>query len=183
MSIPLFVNDKYSCNGKIFYQKVNCEHWNLSDDGCNIGCSLKNISPTSLDCHKCQERQPLSEEKQRVAPKITPITIHNYTKAEFSQVMGGKVSPEIFEHRKEICMGCDRRDNHDPANESIGWCGACGCGSASRAALSKKLQMPKTKCPLNKFGEAQGTGFNVVDAMDSAKGITKSVIDLIDPKP
>jgi hypothetical protein len=40
--------------------------------------------------------------------------------------------------------------------------------------------MPTLSCPKGKFGIEKGTGFNVTDAVDSAKGIIKSVKNLFE---
>jgi hypothetical protein len=38
--------------------------------------------------------------------------------------------------------------------------------------------MPDLVCPLNKFPQETGQGFNVSDAIDSVKGAVQSVISL-----
>lgn len=103
----------------------------------------------------------------------------SYTKAELSQMFTGKVSEEVFEKRKALCMECPRRNNPYPDKESIGWCKSCGCSSKNpRAGLSNKLWMPSLVCPLNKFGKEIGSGFKPADAVDSVKGAIDSVTSL-----
>jgi hypothetical protein len=102
----------------------------------------------------------------------------SYVKAEGSQALQGKVSEEIFERRKQICMSCEFRVNDRNGNkDSIGWCkGGCGCSIGNpRAALSQKLYMPTVSCPKGKFGVEHGEGFNIKDAKDSAKGLLTSI--------
>lgn len=100
----------------------------------------------------------------------------SYTKAEASQMFNGKVSEEIYNKRKQICLGCPKKSNHSPQTEEIGWCLSCGCNSKNpRAALSNKLWMPSLECPLKKFGKEVGTGFNASDAIDSVKGAMQSI--------
>jgi hypothetical protein len=110
-----------------------------------------------------------------------------YLAAEGSQVSQGKVPQNVFEKRKKICMQCEFRYSPEYKNkekpffkDSIGWCrGGCGCGVGTpRAALSVKLYMPTLSCPKGKFGPESGAGFNISDAVDSAKGIVKSVANL-----
>jgi hypothetical protein len=102
-----------------------------------------------------------------------------YAKTEGSQLIEGKVSEEVFEKRKALCMQCPRRLNPTPDKEQIGWCATCGCSAKNpRAALSNKLWMPNLLCPLNKFPQEIGEGFNVGDAVNSVKGAIQSVASL-----
>jgi hypothetical protein len=103
----------------------------------------------------------------------------SYSSAELSQMVGGKVSQEVYDKRKTECMGCDRRHNPSPDKEEIGWCRSCGCSAKnSRAALSAKLWMPNLECPLKKFEKEEGTGFNTSDAIDSVKGAVTAIGNL-----
>ena len=108
----------------------------------------------------------------------------SYSKAEASQIFQGKVSEEVFEKRKALCMECPARVNVKPETESIGWCkGGCGCTIGStRAALSQKLYMPNISCPLKKFGPEQGSGFNIKDAINSVTGIATAIQETITDK-
>lgn len=74
----------------------------------------------------------------------------SWLRAEASLLLEGKVSPEVRESRLSLCVICPRlvRD----AGDEVGFCGACGCGTRSRARLSAvKSWMPKAKCPLRKW--------------------------------
>lgn len=108
----------------------------------------------------------------------------SYGKAEASQMLHGKVSDDIFNKRKELCMACHARVNPKPDEESIGWCkGGCGCTIGNtRAALSQKLYMPNITCPLKKFGPEKGSGFNINSAIDSISGIATSIQQTITDK-
>lgn len=102
-----------------------------------------------------------------------------YAKTEGSQLVNGKVSEKVFEKRKALCMECPRRMNPTPESEPIGWCATCGCSAKNpRASLSNKLWMPDLVCPLNKFSQETGEGFNVSDAVNSVTGAVQSVISL-----
>lgn len=176
MSQDLFKNEKYKCKDNIFRRKINCEYWSVDTNTCKPSCSLKQISPPDTKCFVCKER------KKTVDVILQPLTIEatsKYLKAETSQIIQGKVSEEIFEKRKNICLSCDKMKNIQPESESIGWCTACGCGWKSRAALSKKLHIPTLQCPLEKFGQEIGTGFNLKSAVESISGIATSIKETI----
>tara|TARA_R110000868_G_scaffold130386_1_gene340018 strand:- start:86 stop:760 length:675 start_codon:yes stop_codon:yes gene_type:complete len=193
------------------YYKINCTQWVVENDGkCAPYCNLKSKNVSANDCSKCDVRIPLLEleqppiksnvikDMQSLIPQKnlytavpTPTNIDQsflskaaqYSKIEGSQLLTGKVSEEIFEKRKALCMVCPRRNNFKPDSESIGWCSSCGCSAKNpRAALSHKLWMPDLVCPLNKFPKEVGEGFNTADALDSVKGIIQSVGDLFKKK-
>jgi hypothetical protein len=126
-------------------------------------------------------KQKLSEEKKKTMEQDKSFLekAAQYAKTEGSQLIEGKVSEEIFEKRKSLCMECPRRMNPTPETEPIGWCATCGCSAKNpRAALSNKLWMPDLVCPLNKFPQETGQGFNVGDAVNSVKGAIQSVASL-----
>ena len=180
-----------------FYQIIDCKNWRV-----------KNLQPNcSLDldlnqCDSCQSRVPRNGDFE--SPPIFTITVgetekivkeekqieptfaekaKSYIKAETSQAITGKVSQEVFEKRKAICMSCDYRiEQHKTFKDSIGWCkGGCGCSLGNqRAALSQKLYMPTLSCPKGKFGKEKGEGFNIGDAADSIKGVITSVKNLFE---
>ena len=189
MSDNLFLKDRYKCPPNISYEKINCEYWSVNAEECKTFCSLKNINPQSVNCFVCKERKQLNVTELTI--EQTPVQENkpflknaiSYTKIEGSQLLTGKVSEEVFEKRKALCMGCPRRNNFKPDSESIGWCSSCGCSAKNpRAALSHKLWMPDLVCPLNKFPKEVGEGFNTADAIDSVKGIIQSVGDLFKKK-
>jgi hypothetical protein len=174
MKDDLFLNDRYDCNNnRIFKRKINCIHWSQESSGCSVSCSLKNINPKELDCYMCKERSKIPNAE--LPQQITIENTKKYIKAETSQMIQGKVSDEVFEKRKQICMSCDKRQNINPETESIGWCNACGCGWKTRAALSQKLYIPTISCPLKKFGPELGSGFNLKSAAESISGIVTSI--------
>lgn len=207
LTLPQFVICK--SNKTKVYNQINCIHWKLNDDNsCFPYCSLKNKNVSMRDCNVCDVRIPLNQnigpinptddlrekfEQTNIfkAPSKLPETkdksflskAAQYSKVEGSQLLTGKVSEEVFEKRKALCMGCPRRNNFKPDSESIGWCSSCGCSAKNpRAALSHKLWMPDLECPLNKFPKEVGEGFNAADALDSVKGIIQSVGDLFKKK-
>lgn len=123
----------------------------------------------------------MPEDNDQKEPTFTQKT-KNYLAAESSQAIQGKVSEKVFKKRKEICMACEFRvPSAKNATDSIGWCkGGCGCSVGNpRAGLSQKLYMPTLSCPKGKFGEEEGRGFNINDALNSGKGFFKSLASLI----
>jgi hypothetical protein len=151
----IFLPDRYNCNTKNFKKKINCEYWSIDEESCTTKCSLKNINPSTTDCGLCKERKELVS--LTISPPIrktsnsTPIIPKqpsfiqkavSYAKAETSQMFNGKVSEEIYNKRKEICLACDYKVNPLPQTEPIGWCkGGCGC-KISPAILSEILAAP-----------------------------------------
>lgn len=197
----IFLGKFYNCTVvgdppvKKTMRSINCKHWS-TDDNCITKCSLNVINnPEPHDCAKCSQRECIVENppipKPKIVATITDDSIKNgdlpepsffkkaisYAKAETSQFLGGKVSEEVFEKRKNICMECNYRINPKPESELIGWCkGGCGCSiGAPRSALSQKLYMPSLKCPQQKFDVEKGEGFNVGDAMDSLRGAAEAI--------
>lgn len=195
-------------NGE-YINNVNCQNWSVDHSSCKTNCSINHVAnPTLEDCKKCDLRKSYRGKKvieiddktrnmkiidlehtsveQPKEPKFMEKA-KNYIKAETSQVLQGKVSKEVFEKRKAICMECPYRINGVKGKQdSVGWCkGGCGCSVGNpRATLSQKLYMPHISCPKGKFGTEKGEGFNASDAKDSAKGIIQSVKSLFrkDPK-
>lgn len=73
-----------------------------------------------------------------------------YVKAELSLLTRGKVDITTYQARTEACRGCPRR--RPTADDELGRCDACGCGSRKRARLATvKLWMPDATCPLKKW--------------------------------
>jgi hypothetical protein len=193
----MFLQNTYKCKKALANKNyVDCVYWNINTTECKAICSLKIInSPTVLDCSKCPKRKSYNLPKIEQDKEITskPETqenldvsfaqkTKNYIKAESSQMFSGKVSQEVYEKRKSICMSCEFKINEAKENkDEIGWCkGGCGCMVGNpRSALSQKLYMPTLSCPKGKFGIEKGTGFNVNDAVDSAKGLLTSVSNLL----
>lgn len=185
----------------IAYSGVDCKNWRLKNRSpdCSLGLDLNQCSscPSKISRKGDFKNPPIfvltiQETEKKIEEEIKTKKIEepsfvqkakSYVKAEGSQVISGKVSEEIFEKRKSICMACEYRvSEHKTYKDSIGWCkGGCGCGVGNqRAALSQKLYMPTLSCPKKKFGPEKGEGFNVSDAVDSVKGIVTSVKNLFD---
>jgi hypothetical protein len=192
----MFLKNTYKCKRSLIKkQYVDCVHWSVDSEQCLTHCSLNVLNnPTASDCSKCPKRQSykvkeISESKEINLPKQEDKSlvekVKDYVKAEGSQAFMGKVSQEVYEKRKEICMGCEFRvAEAKDLKDEIGWCkGGCGCAVGNpRAALSQKLYMPALKCPKKKFGVEQGVGFNIKDSMDSVKGLATSIKNNIQEK-
>jgi len=187
----IFLDTYYNCTltnkAKKTSQHVNCKHWSVDTNTCKTSCVLSIFeNPEPIQCLKCDKREPIigitiKQTEEINSPSIAEKTI-NYTKAEISQMFAGKVSEEIFQKRKDICLGCKYRVNPNTELESIGWCkGGCGCVIGNpRAGLSQKLYMPSASCPKNKWGIEKGEGFKIADTLDSVKGIATSVKNLFE---
>lgn len=187
--------------------KINCVHWELKND-CTPYCNEKKTTVNNRICQTCTIRKPfptietpiINSPISDLKNKLPQLNVYkktenenlpqsndksflekakSYSQAEMSQMFSGKVSQEIYDKRKSLCMECPSRSNHTPETETIGWCKSCGCSATNkRAALSNKLWMPALECPLKKFGKEVGEGFKASDAADSVKGIVTSVKDL-----
>jgi hypothetical protein len=89
-------------------------------------------------------------------PTEAPVVINlsnaaSWAAAETSLAVQGPVSPEVADARAAACRQCERLLQQTEPKDSIGWCGACGCGTGARAALSVKVTMPAAKCPLGRW--------------------------------
>lgn len=198
MSNSSFRKKPYTCgDAKNFHKEVNCIHWSIDTDGCKKTCALNLFdNPNSADCNKCKSRESYSKEILEEDEKkyvFTPLTIKDntsieliksYVKAESSQFLHGKVSDEIYNERKNICLSCPQLSNNvNEKTDEVGWCKSCGCGIGSdRARLSVKLKMPSLNCPLGKFKHALGTGFTIESAVDSLGGAFSMVKKTITQK-
>lgn len=89
-----------------------------------------------------------NDRKQRWR-KVRPTweTARSFVGTMLSSVVLGKVSQDRFTARLEACRRCPAR------RESAGkeYCGVCGCGDTSLAALDDKLKHPLLRCPLGRF--------------------------------
>jgi hypothetical protein len=83
--------------------------------------------------------------------QVTVRNIASYVAAEASLAVQGPVAPEVFEARKQACLGCEHRAADTEPKDDIGFCRKCGCGTSARARLTVKLTMPAAKCPLDKW--------------------------------
>ena len=69
MSDDLFLKDRYKCPPNISYEKINCEYWSVNEEECKTFCSLKNVSPQSVNCFVCKERKKLNVTELTVEQK------------------------------------------------------------------------------------------------------------------
>lgn len=103
-----------------------------------------------------------------------------YLKTEAFHALNGPAPAEVVEARQAACRSCEHRvnsleDNTDPGG--IGFCTKCGCGGSRRAALSVKLTLAGTSCPVGKFTASQGTKGSVESMMQALRGVLTSVVD------
>lgn len=188
----IFRENYYKCQDNIHKQKVNCVNWFIDTELCQTKCSIQEFeNPTLGNCISCKKRQshtkevleedaktnPFTNLTVSANPEITVKNVISYAKSESSQFFHGTVDDDIYNERKKQCIDCPHKVNNvNKATDEIGWCTACGCGTGTeRTRLSAKLRMPALMCPKGKFGAAVGKGFNIKDAIDSAKGLIKVV--------
>lgn len=117
----------------------------LEDAACNTQWSPKD--------GKTVKSEPMPERPA----KANPV---DYLRAERSLAVEGPVPAEVFDARKAQCMGCPKRQQNP--RDDIGFCGGCGCGQRDRARLTVKLTMPAVRCPMGKWGEANGSNSSPV---------------------
>lgn len=106
----------------------------------------------------------------------------SYLKAEAKHAWGGPAPMEVFEQRMRLCMACPGRvDELDGIRDDggIGFCTKCGCGANQRSRLSVKLTLAGVACPLEKFPAVSGTGGTIASAVEAAKGVAASAINLM----
>lgn len=85
ISLPQYVFcDPEIKEGKGF-QKINCEHWNISNESgdCNQQCTLKNKQINIVECSRCTERKPTIQQNvsfsQSLAEQMrTKLPQHNF---------------------------------------------------------------------------------------------------------
>ena len=116
---------------------TDCAHCTRSPNGEWL-CALDLHTPGEA-CAQCTSRQHYSE----VSVSITPRKIIKYLSAEASLIVQGPLGAEAVEARLAACAGCEARKLVD----GEAYCGACGCGTRARAALSIKATMPAATCP------------------------------------
>lgn len=83
-------------------------------------------------------------------PEITLANVLSWLRAEASLRILGPVDAATAAARAEACHGCAERRQSRSKPDAIGWCGACGCGSAAKARLSRKVFMV-AKCPRGRW--------------------------------
>ena len=101
-------------------------------------------------------------------------SIREYLKAEISLLREGPVTLPVFEERKSKCLSCPVRTPH--TEDSIGLCGACGCGDRIRARLSTKLWMPKATCPMSPWEAANGCGRRTLKRLGGVVGTVRAIV-------
>lgn len=84
-------------------------------------------------------------------PEITVANAIAWLRAEVSLRIHGPVSDDVAEARIAACLNCDERRQKLSNPDGIGWCGACKCGGAEKARLSRKVQMPAATCPKGRW--------------------------------
>ena len=102
------------------------------------------------------------------------LKVVKYLNFEYSNIKEGKVSDEIFNKRKEICLSCPSLVKL-PDSE-LGFCKSCGCGANPRARLAVKLTVAGTDCPLKKWGKEKASVRNTFENIrESFLGICVTV--------
>lgn len=74
----------------------------------------------------------------------------SWIKAEVGLMVKGKVDQATYDRRVTACRACPKLVRHEA--DEVGFCGACGCGTRSRARIgSVKAHMPDATCPLGNW--------------------------------
>ncbi|MEY4386971.1 MAG: hypothetical protein RLY20_2254 [Verrucomicrobiota bacterium] len=122
-------------------------------------------------------RRNVEGEKARLAKKAA-----QYIGVEARHAWGGPAPAAVFEERMRLCLACPWRvDELEGMRDDggVGFCTKCGCGANQRSKLSVKLTLAGVECPLGKFAKVEGTGGTIASAVEAAKGIAASAIDLV----
>lgn len=163
---------------------MKCDHWkdcNVRGGGC---CAAGHYGgrPSLGVCGRCPHRvvggeQPIGT---TVTHGATTAKAVEYLKTEAMHALKGPAPADVVEARTAHCRACEFRvdtleDNTDPGG--IGFCTKCGCGGNRRAALSVKLTLAGTSCPVGKFAASTGTGGGLTTTMQALRGVAMSVAD------
>lgn len=119
---------------------------------------------------------------QQVSAKSILEKTGSYLKAEAAHAFTGPAPTEVFEERLRLCLACPGRvDQLDGLTDDggVGFCTKCGCGANQRSKLSVKLTLAGVECPLRKFKKVKGTGGTIASAVEAAKGVAASAINLM----
>lgn len=74
----------------------------------------------------------------------------SWVKAEVGLLVKGKVDQATYDRRVTACRQCPKLVRHEA--DELGFCGACGCGTRSRARIGAvKARMPDATCPLGRW--------------------------------
>ncbi len=163
---------------------IECDHWSpctVKGGGC---CAAGHYGgrPSLGVCGQCPHRVVGGEQPvgTTVTYGATTAKAIQYLKTEAFHALNGPAPAEVVEARQAACRSCEHRvdsleDNTDPGG--IGFCTKCGCGGSRRAALSVKLTLAGTSCPVGKFTASQGTKGSVESMMQALRGVLTSVVD------
>ena len=126
--------------------KIECKHWEdcgSSDGGC---CTIGEYERPSFGV--CLTVCKSNTSKKQSMPERIIKKAKSYIRAESSLANEGEVDEGVYNHRIELCKSCD---DLKKTWDEVGHCGACGCGTGRRSALTVKCKMPKATCPKNKW--------------------------------
>lgn len=113
--------------------------------------------------------KPRPASQQSFARKVA-----SYLRAEFKHASQGRAAAREIKRRRAICTACPYRAQEfegktDPGG--LGFCTKCGCPASKRSALSVKLSIAGTPCPINRFGVAQVEGRSIRAALEAFWGL------------
>jgi hypothetical protein len=127
-----------------------------------------------------QEAVAKQTEKKSIVEQTT-----QYLSVEAKHALKGPAPNDVIRQRISICATCPGRvDELDGVRDDggVGFCTKCGCGANQRSKLSVKLTLAGVECPLGKFKKVEGTGGTIASAVEAAKGVAASAIDLVRKK-
>lgn len=163
---------------------IECDHWsecNVTSGGC---CAAGHYGgrPSLGVCGQCPHRVVRGEQPigTTVTHGATTTKAVQYLKTEAMHALKGPAPADVVETRSALCRSCEFRvdsldDNTDPGG--IGFCTKCGCGGNRRAALSVKLTLAGTSCPVGKFKASDGTKGSIESMMQALKGVAMTLAD------
>jgi hypothetical protein len=85
-------------------------------------------------------------------PEQTPLLARAgaWLKAEVGLLVKGRVADDVYDRRVTACRQCPHLVRHEA--DEVGFCGACGCGTRSRARIAAvKAHMPDATCPAKRW--------------------------------
>jgi hypothetical protein len=109
----------------------------------------------SAGCADRSPREPKPRELPEIGdPELTIANVIAWAKAEAATKLLGDVPLPVIEARTRACLTggpggepCPWLRQKRSSPDRIGYCGACGCGSAAKAALSRKVTMRAVERP------------------------------------
>jgi hypothetical protein len=108
--------------------------------------------------------------------------VASYLRAEFGHAISGAAHALEVRKRISACMKCPKRATTYQGkvdDGGIGFCTACGCPASRRSQLSVKLTMAGVVCPLGKFQKAKGTGGTISGAVEAARGVVSTAVQMV----